>query len=120
MDKKQRFFFDATSKDNYLSILNSVDLENNLEKRERDNALKYAYHIFFRRMIEISFVKINYLKNNKFTINVNSVSDLLPNSNDQLDLLIDGITNNKDFINKNEKIILNKILIIIQILLINF
>ena len=59
-------------------------------------------------MIEISFVKINYLKNNKFTINVNSVSDLLPNSNDQLDLLIDGITNNKDFINKNEKIILNK------------
>ena len=59
-------------------------------------------------MIEISFVKINYLKNNKFTININSVSDLLPNSNDQLDLLIDGITNNKDFINKNEKIILNK------------
>ena len=59
-------------------------------------------------MIEISFVKINYLKNNKFTINVNSVSDLLPNSNDQLDLLIDGITNNKDFINKNEKIVLNE------------
>ena len=59
-------------------------------------------------MIEISFVKINYLKNNKFTINVNSVSDLLPNSNDQLDLLIDGITNNKDFINRNEKIVLNE------------
>ena len=58
-------------------------------------------------MIEISSIKINYLKNNKFTTNINNISELLPNSNHQLDLIIDGIINESDFINKNENISLN-------------
>ena len=33
--RNKGFSLDATSKDNYLSILNSVDLEKNLEKREK-------------------------------------------------------------------------------------
>ena len=44
-------------------------------------------------MIEITSIKINYLKNNKFTTNIKNVSELLPNSNHQLDLIIDGIIN---------------------------
>ena len=83
-------------------------MNENLDHEKKERALKYAYHIFFRRMIEISSIKINYLKNNKFTTEINNISDLLPNSNYQLDLLIDGIINKKDFINENEKIILNK------------
>ena len=58
-------------------------------------------------MIEITSIKINYLKNNKFTTNIKNVSELLPNSNHQLDLIIDGIINESDFINKKENISLN-------------
>ena len=78
-----------------------------MDEEKKQNALKYAYHVFFRRMIEISSIKINYLKNNKFTTNINNISELLPNSNHQLDLIIDGIINESDFINKNENISLN-------------
>lgn len=106
--RNKGFSWDAESKENYLSILNSIDMNENLDHEKKERALKYAYHIFFRRMIEISSIKINYLKNNKFTTEINNISDLLPNSNYQLDLLIDGIINKKDFINENEKIILNK------------
>ena len=105
--RNKGFSYDAESKDDYLSILQTINLNKDLDEEKKQNALKYAYHVFFRRMIEISSIKINYLKNNKFTTNINNISELLPNSNHQLDLIIDGIINESDFINKNENISLN-------------
>ena len=105
--RNKGFSYDAESKDDYLSILRTINLNEDLDEEKKQNALKYAYHVFFRRMIEISSIKINYLKNNKFTTNINNISELLPNSNNQLDLIIDGIINETDFINKDENISLN-------------
>ena len=105
--RNKGFSYDAESKDDYLSILQTINLNKDLDEEKKQNALKYAYHVFFRRMIEISSIKINYLKNNKFIKNINNISELLPNSNHQLDLIIDGIINESDFINKNENISLN-------------
>ena len=105
--RNKGFSYDAESKDDYLSILRTINLNEDLDEEKKQNALKYAYHVFFRRMIEISSIKINYLKHNKFTTNINNISELLPNSNNQLDLIIDGIINETDFINKDENISLN-------------
>ena len=57
-------------------------------------------------MIELRQLSINYLKKNKFTVNVNTISELMPGFSIELDTICNGIINGTDFIydDKNQKI----------------
>jgi hypothetical protein len=104
--RNKGFSLDASNKEDYFKILNDVELDKNLSNENLIFAQKYAYHVFFRRMIELKQLSINYLKKNKFTVNVSTISELMPGLSIELDTICNGIIYGTDFIydDKNQKI----------------
>jgi hypothetical protein len=100
--RNKDFSFDATSKKDYLNKLENIDLSKDLSQYKLFLAKKYAYHIFFRRMIQLNQISVNNFKNNKFDINIKSIFELTENYSKELDTICNGILNGKDFICDNQ------------------
>jgi hypothetical protein len=100
--RNKGFSIDATSKEDYLNKLENIDLSKDLNDDLAMLAKKYAYHIFFRRMIQLDQITIDYKKKKKFYINIKSISELSQNFSKELDVICDGILNGKDFICDNQ------------------
>jgi hypothetical protein len=91
------FTIDASSTEDYNKILSSLPLKIKLSDQDVQKARKYAYHFFFRRMIPITFLKpLNYLS--LYSININSIKDLMPGMDPGLDIICNGIITGKSFI----------------------
>ena len=55
--RNKGFTRDATSPASYRNILDELPLRAKLDEKSRERALRYAYHFFFRRMIELPFIQ---------------------------------------------------------------
>jgi hypothetical protein len=88
---------DATSKEDYLDILNKLPFDKNLDGEDLIKAKKYAYHFFFRRMIPINSVK-EVSGWPPFDINLNNMTELENIYDPGLELICKGITEESDFI----------------------
>ena len=87
---------DANSPAEYFEILNRLPLKDPLDKNITERARKYAYHLFFRRMVPLPFTDP---KPGSLTEpNINSIKDLLPGLHSGLDVVCNGILSGSEFI----------------------
>jgi hypothetical protein len=94
--REKGFSIDASSPEEYFEILDRLPLHESLSKKEAEQALKYAFHFFFRRMIELPFI-ISPQKY-KFALDLKNLKELLPERFAGLDVICDGILLNKPFV----------------------
>ena len=89
--------YDASSEADYLRLLGRLPFSPDGIELCTENALKYAYHFFFRRMIPL-----NCVEERKgwppFKVAVRSVSELARGRSKGLDIVCDGILNGAPFI----------------------
>ena len=88
---------DVNNPEEYENALNKIPFNNRLSEEKKINALKYAYHFFFRRMIFLKSIKYSN-SHNIFNYTFNNVEDLLPGNDKGLDVICDGIIHKKEFI----------------------
>ena len=91
------FTIDVKSLEHYKKILNNVE---NLEKIDKDRinlARKYAYHLFFRRMIPVKALR-EIKTFGPYQIDVGKISELEDGYDDGLDTICNAILLNKEFV----------------------
>ncbi len=94
--RNKGFSLDATSPESYRQILDSLPVAGPLTEAQRERALLYAYHFFFRRMIDLPFLTAPGPA--EFEIEVEKLSDLEPGHFPGLDCVTDGILNGSLFV----------------------
>ncbi len=90
------FSRDATSPEGYRTILDTLPFQSRLSEAERESALRYAYHFFFRRMIELPFLADAGPA--AFEIRLESLEELMPGRHPGLDRICDGILSGAPFV----------------------
>lgn len=88
---------DATSEADYFRLLDGLPLESPMAQSQIHQALKYAYHFFFRRMIPIDCVQ-ERRGWPPFGISINSLDDLRPGQSRGLDIVCEGILHASPFV----------------------
>jgi hypothetical protein len=88
------FSIDVSDKSNYSHLLDTLPNER-MASADVVRARKYAYHFFFRRMIDLPF--ISSPGKFEFEIDVNSLSHLGPGFSKGLDIICDGILKGTPF-----------------------
>jgi hypothetical protein len=95
--RNKGFSTDVDSKNSYREVLDRLPLIKIPDKHKQLLAKKYAYHYFFRRLIPLDFA-IPAKGNPPFTIDISSISPLIPGNSSGLDVICQGIINQEDFI----------------------
>ena len=91
------FTTDVSSIEDYQRTLSSLPARSRLSESKVELAKKYAYHLFFRRMIQIKFAnKSKHLV--PFVFRVNSLDDLAIGSDPGLDTICNGIVSASPFL----------------------
>ncbi len=88
---------DASSVEDYFSILDSLPLANALDEATTLRARRYGYHFFFRRMIPLDFMEPS-TPDVLFQLNISGIDDLQPGCSRGLDVICSGILDEADFI----------------------
>lgn len=94
--RNKGFSLDATSPAEYFQILDRLPLKKRMDEVALERARKYAYHFFFRRMIQLSFFE------EQLKVSIQSMEELLPGHSKGLDIICDGILNGVPFIYPDE------------------
>lgn len=89
------FSIDVVDKADYGRLLDTLPTER-MPPADVERARKYAYHFFFRRMIDLPF--ISSPAKFEFEIDVKSLSDLGPGVQKGLDVVCDGILKGTPFV----------------------
>ena len=95
--RNKGFTFDARSTAEYISLLDNIT---NYQKDSPEliaKARKYAHYYFFRRFIPFDYTK-NRTWNNVTGLKIDKLNDLMPGKDKYLDLICDGILNNRNFV----------------------
>lgn len=91
------FTVDVSSPDEYLLTLDRLPFSTPLTAEQITAARKYAYHFFFRRMITVR--NLSPLDRfGPYAVKVSRLDDLLPGADPGLDIICDGILENKPFV----------------------
>jgi len=91
------FAWEASSKDEYLAELGKILDVKKLDEERLLLAKKYAYHFFFRRMIEINLFKAtNCIR--QYEPRVESLEELRPGADKGLDVVCNGILDGMPFV----------------------
>jgi hypothetical protein len=98
--RNKGFCLDASSPQAYFSILDELPFPSGLSNEQTEQALKYAYHFFFRRMIEVPFIVSP--KKYKFGLSLADMRQLLPDNYKGLDVICEGILSRKSFVSDFE------------------
>lgn len=98
--RNKGFSLDASSPEEYFRILDKLPLNKVLDKSELERAQKYAFHFFFRKMIELPF--IDSPQKYEFGIKIKDIKELMPNKFKGLDVICNGILNGTSFIYHKE------------------
>jgi hypothetical protein len=93
---------DARSKSHYFELLSKLPFGETMPRPDRERALRYAYHFFFRRMMPLPFLAPNG-KGSMFDIAIESLEDLTPGKHPALDAICDGIMCNTPFVYEAER-----------------
>ena len=94
--RNKGFSQDAVSPQSYRQILDGLPFKGRLGPEARERALRYAYHFFFRRMIELPFLEPAGPA--EFEIRVESLDDLGPGAHGGLDCICEGIISGAPFV----------------------
>lgn len=94
---------DATSREEYLRLLNRLPLDCRLDEATTLRARKYAYHFFFRRMIPLEFAKPS-LGDVTFVLDLDTLRSLAVGRSKGLDVICNGILDKTEFIYPAESI----------------
>jgi hypothetical protein len=97
---------DASSQVEYFNHLDKLPLKQKLSPNIIERARKYAYHFFFRRMIQISFMT-PFEGWPPYKVNISKLDELLPGVDPGLDVICDGIIHGSPFIYPAEKLRIN-------------
>lgn len=93
---------DASTREEYISLLNSLPVGRRLDDDVRRRALKYAYHFFYRRMIPLAFMEPTGAWP-PYRPAIDSLEQLMPGADPGLDIICDGIMNGSPFIYPAER-----------------
>ena len=86
------FTYDVGSPEEYRTLLKRLDQLPRLESQEVEMALKYAYYWYFRR--QVTFKPVEEVGRGSFKqLHLDSLHDLLPGRDPELDFIMDGILN---------------------------
>ena len=104
--KGKGFTIDPNNKIDYIKTLNQDNIFN-LTDEEKLKAENFAYYIFFKRMIKIPEINIRP-ENNSFYLDLNEKNNIKDNNSENLNKLIEKISNYEDCIvedrdNENKK-----------------
>lgn len=88
---------DASTAEEYFRLLDQLPAGERMSTSATRRARKYAYHFFFRRMIPLSFMREGG-QGAPFQLDLQSLKQLLPGREPGLDVICDGITQNREFI----------------------
>jgi capsular polysaccharide biosynthesis protein len=92
---------DPASAEEYFATLDQLPLPGRLDEEERNRALKYAYHFFFRRMIPIKGIEVlNGWP--PFRANIQTLKELSASRNPGLETICKGILLGKSFVHPAE------------------
>jgi hypothetical protein len=94
--RNKGFSMDADNPAEYYKILDKLPLENKLSGEKLLLAKKYAYHFFFRRMIELPFIVTS--QKHKFTTQLSDFNELKSGKFSGLDAICHGILNHRSFV----------------------
>jgi hypothetical protein len=93
---------DASTRDEYIGLLNSLPLGRRLDFETRSRALKYAYHFFYRRMIPLGFMEPTGAWP-PYRPAIDSLEQLMPGVDLGLDHICDGIMKGTPFVYPAER-----------------
>jgi hypothetical protein len=96
--RNKGFSMDASSPQDYEEILDRLPLNSRLNAEQLIAAKRYAYHFFYRRMIELPF--IGSPKKYTFSVDVENIDDLRPRRYSGLDVICDGILTGTPFVDE--------------------
>jgi hypothetical protein len=88
---------DALTKAHYFELLSKLPFGDSMPRPDRERALRYAYHFFFRRMMPLPFLVPNG-KGSMFDLAVGGLADLKQGAHASLDAICDGIIAGAPFI----------------------
>jgi len=95
--KNKNITFDPKTQNEYFKILNSLPFRKRMTEEQKNRALKYAYHFFFRRMIPLTILNtVN--KYPPYEIGAVDLNDLIPGKDRGLDVICQGIIQGDAFI----------------------
>lgn len=94
--RNKGFSLDARSPQDYFRILDNLPFKKPLSAEQIERATKYAYHFFFRRMIELPFIVPS--EKGKYVLNLEDSNHLCPGYFKGLDVICNGILKGSPFI----------------------
>ena len=94
---------DPESQKGYFEVLDRLPFGDKMNASLVQRARKHAYHFFFRRMVPLEVIRPTDSAYS-FQVDIKQLSDLLPDKNNGLDVICDGILTGKDFIYKYEEL----------------
>jgi hypothetical protein len=95
---------DPPTKKAYFEVLDRLPFSNRMNETLVQRARQYAYHFFFRRMIPAEVIRPTNSAYS-FSIEVDTLDDLMPGKHAGLDVICNGILTGHDFIYEHEKYI---------------
>jgi hypothetical protein len=93
---------DAQSKAHYFELLGKLPFGETMPRPDRERALRYAYHFFFRRMMPLPFLKPNG-KGSMFDVAIDSLAQLGPGEHPALDAICEGVMSGTPFVYEAER-----------------
>jgi hypothetical protein len=97
--RNKGFSIDATSPEGYIKILDGLPIKRRLDHEQTLRAKKFAYYFYFERMIPLKQMD-KRIGNPPYRLALEGLNDLVLGQCDGLDLICDGIINQRDFIYK--------------------
>jgi len=96
--RNKGFTKDATDPASYFRILDQLPFKGRMSPSETEQARRYAYHVFFKRMIPVPFLRTQ--KDSTMEITLDRLERLRPGNFPGLDTICDGILHGTPFIHE--------------------
>ena len=94
--RNKGFSLDASSPADYFALLDRLPLEDRMRPEQVERATRYAYHFFFRRMIELPFIVPT--DKGKYVLDLADPNALRPGNYKGLDVICNGILDGEPFV----------------------
>lgn len=95
--RNKGFSIEPSSEKEYFEALKSLPLKNKMNQAQTDNAKKFAYHYYFRRMLEIDSIENIPFNFPPFKIKSNFIDILSRESDKNLELICNSIISGNKF-----------------------
>jgi hypothetical protein len=90
--------WDAGSPEEYQALLERLPIGRRLDEATQERALRYAYHVFLRRMIPVRSVTQDPAGRRLTDLTIARLADLQPGVDPGLDVICDGILTGRPFV----------------------